>query len=135
MVAGLSMGNSIEEVWYRFGERSRSEDIRQFAEIFSAVKRTGGELGRVLGQSGDIIREKLELQRELQAMVAAKKAEFYLMYVLLYVVLVYLKVFAPAMSEVLYSTAFGTGVMWLVFLASVGLRVLGERMVRKELIG
>jgi|GEM_PF-3530925 len=135
MLAELSVGNSIEEVWHRFGERSKSEDIRQFAEIFYVVKRTGGDLGRVLGQSGDIIQGKLELQRELQAMVAAKKAEFYLMYVLLYVVLIYLKVFAPAMSEGLYHTAFGKGVMWIVFFASVGLKVLGEQMIRKELIG
>lgn len=135
MLAELSVGSTIEEVWFRFGERSKSEDIRGFAEIFSVVKRTGGDLGRVLKQSGDIIQGKLELQRELQTMIAAKKTEFYLMYVLLYAVLIYLKVFAPAMSEALYQTAFGTGVMWMVFFASVGLKVLGERMIRKELIG
>jgi hypothetical protein len=67
-------------------------------------------------------------------MVAAKKAEFYLMYVLLYVVLIYLKIFAPDMSEDLYRTDFGKGVMWIVFLVSVGLKVLGEQMIRKELI-
>ena len=48
MVKQMELGNSVEEVFSEFGDRSGIEDIHQLADIFSVVKRTGGNLSMVL---------------------------------------------------------------------------------------
>lgn len=134
MISGMELGNSIEKVWLAFGESCAIEDVRQFAEILSVVKRTGGDVSLVLRQTGDILQDKIELKRELYAAVAAKEAEFKIMCVLPYVILIYLKLVAPSLSEALYHNALGIVFMWGVFLAHLGLRYLGERMIQKEMV-
>lgn len=135
MITGMELGSSMEKVWLAFGERSASEDIRQFAEILSVVKRTGGDLSLILRQSGDILQDKIELKRELRAAVAAKESEFRIMCVLPYAILFYLKLFAPSMSELLYHNTFGIVFMWGVFLCYQGFRYLGEKIIQREMLG
>lgn len=135
MITGMELGNSIEKVWLSFGESSASEDVRQFAEILSVVKRTGGDISLVLRQTGEILQDKIELKRELHAAVAAKEAEFRIMCILPYAILFYLKAFAPSMSETLYHNGLGIVFMWGVFFGYLGFRYLGERTIQKELAG
>jgi len=135
MLSKMELGSSMEEVWLWFGERSDAEDIRQFAEVLSVVKRTGGDLSLVLRQSGDIIQEKIELKRELRMAIASKEAEFRLMSMFPHGILLYLKWFAPSLSEGLYHNGFGIVFMWSVFLLSVGLNRLGQHIIRREIAG
>lgn len=135
MISKMEMGNSMEEVWVAFGEKSGSEEIRQFAETLSVVKRTGGEVGTVIRMTGDIIQEKVELKRELYTALASKETEFRIMSMIPQGMLLYLQLFAPSMSEGLYHNAFGIGFMWCVFLAYTGIRLVGERMLQREIAG
>ena len=57
MVKQMELGNSMEEVFLEFGRRSDVEDIKQLADIFSIVKRTGGNLGQVFRQPGSVLQE------------------------------------------------------------------------------
>ena len=44
MVSKMSINKTVEEVWKEFGKRSELDEIESFAQIFSVVKRSGGEL-------------------------------------------------------------------------------------------
>ncbi len=132
MISQMETGHSMEEAWSDFGERSRVEDIRQFAAVFSVVKRTGGELGGVLRQTGEVLQEKVELQRELRTVIAAKEMEFRVMCMIPYGILLYLRVFAPAMTDALYHQNFGEIFMWCVLLAYEGIKFWGESIIRRE---
>lgn len=131
MISQMELGCSMEEVWLSFGERSGSEDIRQFAEIFSVVKRTGGDLGSVLYQTSEVIQDKIELSRELYTTLAAKETEFRIMCMIPHGILLYLRFFAPSMSESLYHNTFGIVFMWVVFLLYSGIRFAGESILQK----
>ena len=133
MISQMEVGNSFEEVWLDFGERSKSDDIRQFAEIISVVKRTGGNLGMVLRQAGELLQGKIELKRDLTVALAAKEAEFHMMCLLPYAILLYLKWFAPSLCAGLYHNPFGIVFMWCSYLLCCGLQWLGERMIQKEI--
>lgn len=135
MLSKMELGSSMEEVWLAFGNRSGSEDIRQFAETLAVVKRTGGDLGAVLRQTGDVMQEKVELKRELHVVLAAKETEFRIMSMVPQGILLYLQFFAPSMSEGLYHNTFGIVFMWCVFLLYTGIRFWGERMLQKEIAG
>lgn len=133
MVKQMDLGKGVEETFLEFGKRSGVEDIRQLADIFSVVKRTGGNLSMVLRQTGSVLQDKIELKRELHTAIAAKRMEFQVMCAVPYGILLYLKLFAPAMSSSLYHNGFGVLFMWGVWLVYLALKWLGEFIIRGEL--
>jgi len=132
MVKQMELGNSMENVFFEFGRRSDVADIKQLAEVFSIVKRTGGNLSRVLRQTGSVLQDKIELKRELHVAIAAKQMEFQVMCAVPYGILLYLKLCAPAMSRALYHNLFGIVFMCGVLAAYMGLRLWGAYIIRGE---
>lgn len=132
MVKQMELGTCMEEVFLEFGRRSGVEDIKQLADIFSIVKRTGGNLGQVFRQTGGILQEKIELKRELHAAIASKRMEFRIMQMVPYGILFYLKLCAPAMSEGLYHNLFGILFMCCVLVGYFALHLTGEHIIRAE---
>lgn len=133
MVKQMELGTSMEEVFLEFGRRSDVEDIKQLADIFSIVKRTGGNLGQVFRQTGSVLQEKIELKRDLHTTISSKRMEFQIMRLMPYGILLYLKLCAPAMSEGLYHNLFGIVFMWCVLVVYFGLQLLGEHIIRAEI--
>lgn len=129
----MELGTSIEQCFLEFGRRSDIEDVKQLSDIFSMVKRTGGNLSQVLRQTGHILQEKIELKRELHTAIAAKQMEFQIMCIVPYGILAYLRIAAPAMCEGLYHTGFGYLFMYFMLIAYYGLRCLGEYIIRSEI--
>ena len=132
MVKQMELGIPMEDVFFDFGKRCDVEEIRQLADVFSVAKRTGGSLTQVLRQTGGVLQDKIELKREIRISIAAKQMEFQIMCVVPYGILLYLKLCAPVMSSPLYHNTFGGVFMWTVLGAYLGLRLLGERIIRGE---
>ena len=130
MLSQMTNGYSMERALEEFGERSRVEEIRQFAEVFLVAKRTGGEIGRVIRQTCGVLQDKLELKRELHTVIAAKEMEFRIMCFIPHGILLYLKLCAPSMSASLYGNLFGITFMCVVFLCWLGLSAFGKHLVR-----
>ena len=128
----MELGTSMEDAFFEFGRRSDVADIKQLADIFSVVKRTGGNLSQVLRQTGSVLQEKIELKRDLHTTIAAKRMEFQIMSVVPYGILLYMKLCAPAMSAALYHNGFGIVFMWVVLVVHFGLKMLGENIIRGE---
>ena len=68
-------GETIERAIQDFATRSDLEDIMNFSDVFITCKRTGGNLVEVIRRTADIIGEKVEIQQEVQIMIAQKKFE------------------------------------------------------------
>lgn len=130
MLFQMSNGYSMERAFEEFGERSKVEEIRQFAEVFLIAKRTGGEIGKVIRQTCGVLQDKLELKRELRTAIAAKEMEFHIMCFIPHGILLYLRLCAPSMSAPLYGNAFGAAFMGGVFLCWFALSAFGNYLVR-----
>lgn len=128
----MDLGTSMETAFLEFGRRSGVEDIRQLADIFAVVKRTGGNLSQVLRQTGGVLQDKIDLKRDLHTTIAAKRMEFQIMCVVPYGILLYLKLCAPAMCAALYHNLTGILFMWGVLAVYFGLKLLGEFIIRSE---
>lgn len=133
MIKQIELGSNMEQVFLAFGKQSGVEDIRQLAEIFSVVKRTGGNLGQVLRQTGSVLQDRIELKRELHTVIASKKLEFQVMCFVPYGILLYLKLCAPSMSESLYHTGFGVFFMWIALFIYFGMKAFGEKIIQGEI--
>lgn len=132
MTKQVELGYSMEDAFLEFGNESGVEDIRQLAEVFSIVKRTGGNLGSVMRQTAGVLQEKVELKRELHTTIAAKRMEFQIMCFVPYGILLYLKVCASSISDALYHNLPGILFMWGVLILYLCLKFWGESVIRKE---
>ena len=59
MEAGVRMNRPVELLLADMGRRSGIQDVDQFAQVFAAAKRSGGELTDIISQTAGIIRDKI----------------------------------------------------------------------------
>ncbi|ANS77057.1 pilus assembly protein TadB [Paenibacillus yonginensis] len=103
--ARLEYGQPIEEALQDFSRRARHEDIANFADVFSACKRTGGDLVEVIRRTSTLIGEKMEMSMELGVVLAQKKLESNLLLAAPIFFLAFMNLSSPDYMEPLYSGA------------------------------
>lgn len=82
IVAGLYNGQNIDDLLDNFALRSHLDDIESFATIFEVTNRYGGNLKKVMGDTRQIINDKIETELEIQTMLTANKNELKIMMVM-----------------------------------------------------
>ncbi len=80
ITAYLEIGQPVETALQDFAHRAQMEDITNFADVFAACKRTGGDLVEVVRRASSVIGEKLEIQQEIGVMIAQKRFESRVMF-------------------------------------------------------
>lgn len=133
IVNGLEMNQSIEGLLSAFADRSGLEDVELFAEVFAVCKRTGGNLMTVIGDSVSRISGKIEVYREIETYLSAKKLEQKIMNVMPMAILLYVRVTSPDFLEGLYGNVIGILVMIVSLLVYGGAFLLGERIMEIEI--
>jgi tight adherence protein B len=71
----LRNGENVEAALKLFSDRADMEDIRNFSEVFSICKRSGGNLVEVIRRTAAMIGEKIELQQDISLLIAQKRFE------------------------------------------------------------
>lgn len=69
------MNRPVELLLADMGRRSGIQDVDQFARVFAAAKRSGGELTDIISQTAGIIRDKIQVQEEIHTLTAARVFE------------------------------------------------------------
>lgn len=82
IVAGLYNGQNIDELLNNFARRSHLDDIESFATIFEVTNRYGGNLKKVVGDTRQIINDKIETELEIQTLLTANQNELNIMMVM-----------------------------------------------------
>lgn len=98
----LRMNQPIEQVLLDLGERSEAEDIQDFAEVFQIAKRSGGDLRQSIDNTAAIIREKGEVEQEIEVMLAQKKLEKNIMMMIPFAMVGYLSITSKGYFTPLY---------------------------------
>ena len=97
----------LEELFMDLGERSQVEDIENFASVFYTAKRTGGDMNQVLQKVSRMLGDKIDVKKEIEATLAAKKSEQMVMSIMPAGIICYLKLTSPGFLDVLYGNPFG----------------------------
>lgn len=132
MVRQIYLQVPMEQVMEEWAERVRLEDVRNFVNVFVMARRSGGNILEILRRSAEQIREKLEVQAEIETMLAARKYEFKVMSVIPFGMIAYMKVSFPEFMGILYGNLLGIGVMSACLAVYFGAYILGERIVNIE---
>lgn len=73
----LNLGGDLEEALARLVQRVDSEDARLLATAVAVQRRTGGNLVEVLGQMGQMLRERERLRRDVRVITTAPRVSGY----------------------------------------------------------
>lgn len=111
IVQGMANNLSIEYLMEQFARRAELEEIQEFADIFSIAKRSGGNLTEIIGETAGIISEKIEAEKEIQTLLAAKRLEWNIMAVVPFAIILYVSVASEGYFDVLYTSFTGRTVM------------------------
>lgn len=79
---GLYNNIQIEDLLTNFAERSGLEDVRNFANVFATCYKKGGNIKDVIKNTASIIGDKIEVQMEVETMVAGQKSQQNIMLVM-----------------------------------------------------
>ncbi|NLY71922.1 MAG: hypothetical protein GX076_09645 [Clostridiales bacterium] len=102
-----------------FAIRSNVEDIRNFVDIYSICKRTGGNMEKVIMKAIDVLLDKIDIKREIHKLTAQKRMESYILTAIPFILLLFLHIVSPNYLSVMYETIEGRIIMTLALFTIV----------------
>lgn len=124
----LALNKNVEELLLELAQRTQVEDVESFAEIVQTAKRTGGDLIKVIKQTEKNIGEKIEVQRELETLISAKKLETNIMSVVPLGIIGYMWFSSPGFLDCLYHNFLGCIIMTAILVVYIGTYLVGRKI-------
>ncbi|MGN0593670.1 MAG: type II secretion system F family protein [Hominimerdicola sp.] len=79
IIAGMVNGIGIEDMIYDLGKRSGIKEIMNFAQVFKLSYRRGGDFGRIIRESYDMLYNKIQIEMEIETKITSTKNELNMM--------------------------------------------------------
>jgi tight adherence protein B len=103
----IKYNTTVFQAFYDFANRTGSEDINNFADIFEVTKNIGGNTNKVIRRTARIISDKFEINREIDLLVESKKNEIKLLNIAPIVIILMLSIIAKDYMEPVFTTTVG----------------------------
>lgn len=132
IVRQLRVQIPIEQILEEFAERVRMEDVKNFSAVFSAAKKSGGDMIAIIRNTVDQMSGRIEVKREIDTLLAAKRYEFQVMSMIPYIIIAYMSLSFPEFMSCLYGNVIGIGVMTICLVVYMCAYVLGARLIDIE---
>ena len=128
MIRGMEEANETDvKVLKEFAERSGLRDVQDFANVYESCKTTGGDMGRAISRATGVIADRIEMDRELRSMMAAKLSEGRIVGLAPVALVLAMRSFAPEYMVPIYTTVRGA----MVALVSLGLSAFAILMTER----
>lgn len=119
-------------LFFELGEKNNLDEIKDFALVIETAQKTGGNTIKIIRRTVENISMKIDVDQEIQVMVAAKEMEKRVMTVMPPIIILYLRVangnFMKPLYEGVASILFMTICLGLILVADA----IGEKIVRIE---
>jgi tight adherence protein B len=112
----LDMNESIESALNSFAARSGIDDILNFADVFQISKRAGANMVEVIRNTTNIINDRIEIEQEIETILAERRFEQKVLYVLPPGMITLLSFAAHDYMEPVFTTFAGNAVMTVAVL-------------------
>ena len=122
----------VESALWEFAKRTDEEDVKTFAMVFGMAKRTGGDTVDIIQNTTRQLMDKIEVEREIRTIMAAKQLEFRIMTVIPLGMMTYLKISFPEFLNVLYGNVVGAIIMSVCLAIYLFSYEAGKRIVEVE---
>ena len=125
----VKLNVTLESLLEDLAERCGIEEISSFSQVFGFAKRSGGDFLGIFQNSAEKIRQKAEIKREIEVVIAAKRMEMNIMNLVPFGILAYVGITSPEFLEPLYGNWMGMGVMTVTLVIYVFACWLSEKIV------
>ena len=125
----LRNNKNIEDVLDAFAVRAHVQDISDFSEVFRIAKRSGGDMPSILKNTADLISDKIEVRREINTQISAKKMEQGIMNLVPFGIIFYIDATSPGFFDPLYHNVTGVALMSAMMAVYLGAYILGEKIL------
>ena len=132
IIRQLQMNITAEQALREFASRVEDEDVQIFVTVFNMAKRSGGDSLEIIRNVVRQMSEKLDVEREINTILSAKKMEFRIMTIIPLGMIAYLKISFPEFLDVLYGNTVGVIIMSVCLCIYVIAYEIGKRMVEIE---
>lgn len=132
IVQQLRMNRTVEQVLDEFAERSSLDDVKNFASVFMAAKRSGGELVGIISHTVNVIQDKIQVQQEIVTLTSAKRMEQKVMNLIPFFLVFYIDSTSPGFFNLMYTTSLGRVLMTICLLVYLLAYGLSERILNIE---
>ena len=132
IIRQLQMNITAEQALREFASRVEDEDVQIFVTVFNMAKRSGGDSLEIIRNVVRQMSEKLDVEREINTILSAKKMEFRIMTIIPLGMIAYLKISFPEFLDVLYGNVAGVIIMSVCLGIYVIAYEIGKRMVEIE---
>ena len=132
MIRQLEMKLPVERILKEFSTRTEDEEVQMFVTVFSLAKRSGGDMVKIIRNAVYQIGEKIDVKREIENVIAAKRLEFRIMCAIPFAMICYLRLSFPEFMEVLYGNVLGVVIMTVCLLIYVAAFEVGKKIVEIE---
>lgn len=105
IIDGINNNVDVEKSLLDFGIRSGIEDVESFANVFETCYRKGGNIKDVIKNTQQIITEKMEVEMEIQTVVAASSNEQMILTILPIGLIAVIKLMSPEFGSNFTSAA------------------------------
>jgi len=129
----LRLREPIEGLILELAEKTNVEDVGSLADVIGITKRTGGNLVEVMQHSVRILREKIEIRREMETSWAAKKLEQRLLCVSPVFLILIIRAGSGDFLDPLYSTMIGRLIMVTALALIIFGFLIGERLMKVKI--
>lgn len=130
--AGVRLQKPLEQLLMDFAVRSGLKDIEDFCQVLAFAKRSGGNLADIIQATVKKIREKREVEQEIQTVLAQKKLEQKIMNMIPLFLLAYVGISSPDFIEPLYEGVIGRLIMSGCLMVYGAAFLLSERIMSIE---
>lgn len=100
-------GIELKYLFEDFADRSNLEDIRSFATIYSVIEGKNDRFGDIVSQTSEIIGDKIEIEQEIQTVIASAKSETNMMLLMPVVIVVAMSLMGTGFMDALFTTFAG----------------------------
>ncbi len=128
VVQGLANQLSIETLLGQLAKRSKLGEIQDFADTFAIAKKSGGNLTEIIYETAEMISEKIEVEKEIQVLLSAKRLEQNIMSVVPFAIICYVSAASGGYFEPLYTTSAGRIVMTVCLVVYAAAYILGRKI-------
>lgn len=122
----------LEKIFYDLGERSQTENIQNFADVFATGKRSGGNLREMIANTCEITGMKTDVEREIRTMIHGKMMEQKVMCVIPFGIILYISLSSPGYFSPLYHNPAGICMMTVCMLFYLFSVWISLRIIRIE---
>lgn len=103
----VRMNLTFEDALGDFAGRSGLDDVKNFADVFLAARKSGGELMKIIARTAEIIGEKIRIQEEILTATASRRMEQKIMSAIPVLIVIYIELTSPGFFAILYTTMGG----------------------------